>query len=498
MTTTRRAVEAMRRLHATLGVPGLIIGLFSVLSFGFGLVVLAREYDLLRDSGRRALRPILTSWVRSTPVHYLGWTLPDYVDQYHRSSESGRAARGQEARLALNRLGEDFDRPSRRIPLFSVVSLGIREPDGTLLGAWSSRTAATADAAIVYDHIPLFVKDAEPPSILVIGYRLAPEVAPVEASLESSYHRLVLAVSGLSGYSLLCLAYMVIQARSLSNRAAREAAQAATLDLADRTCHELGNVAFVLANERANLAHHLDLVDRFVTEEEAAFRFAAKRTGLDEATTARLLKALRQEYGQRGIGPGIEIRSDAAVARDVCRQIAVCSDYISLTVRELDAYLKESSLPVALATMDLRICLEDALALLAPTLDTTAATIDRRIESRVLARGDRRLLVHALVNVLKNAIEAATAADRTPAVIVSVRTEGAMAWIEITDNGPGIPANDLARIFDNGVSTKGPGRGRGLAIVRDSIAAQSGELLVDSTVGVGTRFRIGLPVGGPS
>lgn len=493
MTKRRRVADALVRLHAILGVPGLIIGLFSIVSFGFGLVVLAREYNLLRDSGRKALRPILIAWVRSTPVHYLGWTLPDYVDQYHRSSSRDRGPRREAARLALDRLGDEFDRPSRRNGLFSVVSLGIQEPDGTSLGSWTSQIASPSDNSIVYDRIPLFDGGRGPAWTLVAGYRLAPEVAPVEAALQSSYHRLVLAVSGLSGYSLLCLAYMVIQARSLSTRAAREAAQAATLDLADRTCHELGNVAFVLANERANLAHHLDLVDRFVMEEEDALRAAAKRTGLDAETTDRLLKAIRHEHGRRGIAPAVEIRSGSAAARVVCRQIAVCSDYISLTVRELDAYLRQSSLPVAIGPLDLRTCLEDALALLAPAIDATGASVDRRGSPSVRATADRRLLVHALVNLLKNAVEAASSVDRTPAIVITTETVGDTAWIEIADNGPGIAKADLTRIFEPGVSTKGPGRGRGLSIARDSIVAQGGELLVESTPGIGTRFRLGLP-----
>ena len=150
------------------------------------------------------------------------------------------------------------------------------------------------------------------------------------------HRRLVLAVTGLSGYSLLCLAYMVIQARSLSERAAREAAQTATLDLADRTCHELGNVAFVVANERRNLASHIELLERFVAEEPGARASALRRAGIDPAAAARFDQAIAREYADRGIDPAFELRRSAAMARDVCRQIAVCSDYITLTVREVN------------------------------------------------------------------------------------------------------------------------------------------------------------------
>lgn len=69
------------RLGEILGLPGLLIGLFSIASFVFGLVVLAREYDRLRVTGRKALGPVVAGWVRGVPVHYLGWTLPDYADR---------------------------------------------------------------------------------------------------------------------------------------------------------------------------------------------------------------------------------------------------------------------------------------------------------------------------------------------------------------------------------------------------------------------------------
>ena len=106
-------------------------------------------------------------------------------------------------------------------------------------------------------------------------------------------------------------------------------------------------------------------------------------------------------------------------------------------------------------------------------------------------RGDRRLLVHALVNLLKNALEAASAAGRTPEITVSTRVEGSTVWLEVADNGPGITEAGLNRVFGEGYTTKGPGRGRGLAIVRESISVQRGEIRVSSRLGAGTCFALG-------
>ena len=111
----------------------------------------------------------------------------------------------------------------------------------------------------------------------------------------------------------------------------------------------------------------------------------------------------------------------------------------------------------------------------------------------LLGREDRRLLIHALVNLLKNGIEA-TESSRSPGIRLTIETEAAIAWLSITDNGPGLDPGKLKRIFDPGYSTKAQGRGLGLAIVRESIAAQQGFMDASSQVGAGTTFRIGLPL----
>jgi PAS domain S-box-containing protein len=71
-------------------------------------------------------------------------------------------------------------------------------------------------------------------------------------------------------------------------------------------------------------------------------------------------------------------------------------------------------------------------------------------------------------------------------------------WIEIGDTGKGIPAENLARIFDPFFTTKpvGQGTGLGLSLAWSIIQKHHGSLTVDSTVGVGTTFRITLPVDG--
>jgi signal transduction histidine kinase len=493
VTATAGPRRLASRLYAILGVPGLTIALFSILSLGFGLYVLAREYDRLRVSGRAALRPVISNWVRSTPVHYLGQTIGDYADNWRRSPVAEREARLIALRRGLESLGETLEGPRWRTPLLHIEGLDLVEANGTTVATWRPGAAQLPAATELSERVLLSAASSVGPELdLIVSYRFAPDVERVAVGLENSYHRLLLGLVGLSAYSLLCLAAMVLHVRALRDRVAHEAAQQATLDLADRTCHELGNVAFVLANERRNLNHYLDLVSRFVAEIDGMIDTAAKRAGLSDDLMERLRGSLNHRYAELGIDPALELHDGAKIAREVCRQIAVCSDYIALTIRELDAYLKQSELPVVLGPIDVPACVDDALALLAPAIASTHTRVER-IGISGTALGDRRLLVHALVNVLKNALEATTSRDVTAVISLAIRRDDEWVWIDVTDNGPGISPEKQAKIFEPGFSTKSPGRGRGLAVVRDSIASQNGQIRVESEPGRGTLFSIGLP-----
>ncbi|NIR53171.1 HAMP domain-containing histidine kinase, partial [candidate division KSB1 bacterium] len=71
-------------------------------------------------------------------------------------------------------------------------------------------------------------------------------------------------------------------------------------------------------------------------------------------------------------------------------------------------------------------------------------------------------------------------------------------WIRISDDGPGIPPENLDRIFDPGFTTKGVGvgTGMGLAIAYQIVKEHNGHIHVQSQPGKGTTFTIELSVNG--
>jgi len=106
-------------------------------------------------------------------------------------------------------------------------------------------------------------------------------------------------------------------------------------------------------------------------------------------------------------------------------------------------------------------------------------------------------LVQVFTNLLVNAAQA-IGDGRAASNRITVSTfsdENGWAVVQIEDTGPGIPKADLKRIFDPFFSSKpmGIGMGLGLSICHNIIASLRGEIVVDSTVGVGTTFRVTLP-----
>jgi signal transduction histidine kinase len=97
-------------------------------------------------------------------------------------------------------------------------------------------------------------------------------------------------------------------------------------------------------------------------------------------------------------------------------------------------------------------------------------------------------------NLVDNALDAAAPGG---GVRVSARGEGSRLVVEVTDDGPGIPAEIRERIFEPFFSTKdvGKGVGLGLDIVRRTLERHDGEIEVDSRPGR-TVFRVRLPADG--
>ena len=114
--------------------------------------------------------------------------------------------------------------------------------------------------------------------------------------------------------------------------------------------------------------------------------------------------------------------------------------------------------------------------------------------------GDRAQLVSALANLCDNAVKYSDAGDR---VRIEVALDGSHVEVAVRDEGIGIPAPDLERVFerfyrvDRARSRDTGGTGLGLAIVRHVMVNHEGEVRVTSREGEGSTFTLRLPVLAP-
>lgn len=114
---------------------------------------------------------------------------------------------------------------------------------------------------------------------------------------------------------------------------------------------------------------------------------------------------------------------------------------------------------------------------------------------------DIECLPSELNQVFMNLLVNAAHAIRAERGIITIRTgtQDGQVWIEIQDNGEGIPKENLGRIFDPFFTTKpvGKGTGLGLSLSYGIVKKHCGVIDVFSEAGVGTRFRVTLPIQHP-
>ena len=144
---------------------------------------------------------------------------------------------------------------------------------------------------------------------------------------------------------------------------------------------------------------------------------------------------------------------------------------------------------VRIEPLDAVTLARDAAASFAMRGADVAAEVDA---APIIVDGDPVRLRQVLDNLIENALR--HGASSRP-VVVRVTCSGAVVTIAVRDAGRGIPADELARIFDPGVrlDETALGSGLGLALSRAILGAHGGALGVDSAPGQGSTFTIVLP-----
>lgn len=191
------------------------------------------------------------------------------------------------------------------------------------------------------------------------------------------------------------------------------------------------------------------------------------------------------------------IRSAVMTAAELCRNMMDTAGVGNLDLRPLD-------LP----------------AVAGQIAQVLAGTLGRNVELQIVPRpgmpkplADRRQIGQVLTNLILNAAEAI--GDRPGCIRVTMGQEhcakdalaatigspdlpaGNHAFLEVADDGPGMPADVAARVFEPFFTTKLTGRGLGLAGALGIVRRHAGAIAMTTAPGVGSSFRILLPLAEP-
>jgi two-component system NtrC family sensor kinase len=162
--------------------------------------------------------------------------------------------------------------------------------------------------------------------------------------------------------------------------------------------------------------------------------------------------------------------------------------------RDLVSYARPSSGvsgPVVLHTV-----IDQAIAFCEHLLAAASVTVERQFGPDVLAvRGVSEQLVQVFVNLFTNASHATPSQDGRIVVSTSLDVAERRVRITVEDNGSGIAAAHIDKVFVPFFTTKGDrqGTGLGLAIVKSILDGHGGGIRVESEVGHGARFVLELP-----
>jgi two-component system NtrC family sensor kinase len=135
------------------------------------------------------------------------------------------------------------------------------------------------------------------------------------------------------------------------------------------------------------------------------------------------------------------------------------------------------------------------LEILQPQISINNIKVIKNLDSALPeVKVDPAQIQQVLVNMIKNAIEAM---NEGGTLTIETRRRNGEVEIGIIDTGEGIPEENLSRIFDPFFSTKGVGKGTGLglSVSYGIVERHGGRIEVESEVGVGSTFRIILPLG---
>ncbi|MEM7253749.1 MAG: ATP-binding protein [Pseudomonadota bacterium] len=251
--------------------------------------------------------------------------------------------------------------------------------------------------------------------------------------------------------------------------------------LAAGVAHEINNpIAFVLANLNSMAGYLTSLSEIYVQSRELVTRISTGESRLlaDDVRDLRTLLDVADEDELL-----IELR-------DIVNESVEGTERVRDIVSGLRSFSRVDE--NEFAWIDVNQCLESVIRMLWPELKYRCEVVRDYHEISAI-EGLEGKLNQVFLNIVANASQALAA---NGIITVASRESDGEIVVSIADNGEGISPDVMPTIFDPFYTTKpvGEGTGLGLAISQQLVAEHGGRIDVESEVGVGTTFKIVLPI----
>jgi two-component system sensor histidine kinase SenX3 len=210
-------------------------------------------------------------------------------------------------------------------------------------------------------------------------------------------------------------------------------------------------------------------------------------------TPAATIQAAAETLGRAaGDDPSAVPRFAAQLEREAVRLSRIVADLLDLSRLESGSALDD--------VVSLGAAAREEAQRLEEAADRAGVIVEVRAPVEPHVRGSHRDLALLVRNLVDNAIRYSHEGDK---VTVDLESIGADVILSVSDTGIGIPSRDLPRVFerfyrvDRARSRETGGTGLGLAIVKHVVENHGGTIDVESELGLGTTFRVRLPVAAP-
>lgn len=324
--------------------------------------------------------------------------------------------------------------------------------------------------------------------------RLAEQAASNHLKVQSSSNRQLAIVAGLLALLYVVLLSIVRRAQTVIERQARESDATKQRLAQSEKMTSLGQMVAGVAHQlntplafsKNNVLMSIQALDQLEGAVHRQIRHSIFRTDTVSESDTVMAPVDAEKQARELASAMLEVREAREMLGDVLMGMGQMNELVDnlRSFTRLDrAHTAEVNLNTAL----------DSVCYIAKTVISTKVTLERAFQPLPAIECNVSQLNQVFLNLINNAAQAIEGAGT---ITVSTQADARHITVSVRDTGRGIPADVLPRIFEAYFTTKpdGEGTGLGLAIARNIVEEHGGDIQVSSEVGMGTEFRVRLPI----